>query len=356
MGAEGANPLRNKDHHLLKRGRKYSIRYDLPSDLRECYPDTVSRTVFEALGTSDKVEARKRRDQRLWELEQEWYRLRQEKRRRKSGNGTALDASSWEDWAAQVQRSGTDADHETLEYALSDTFGGQVERTLRQRGIPLSDFAAYERVAAELREAPNGARLHRALQIARGNATPISTVADEWLPTKSHLNTSSLYTYKKALAVLQERFQTIEEVTHRDAQNFIAGLLKDLNKRTVGQYLIAYRGVWKHLGRPDASMWTTEGKASPKASTDILPWNDEEYRKLLKAAETKGRRDLWLAIRIATHSGAAAQGLARLEVRDGPDGRSIYLHETKKGHRPRLIPCHPEIHEDVEEWAERPLR
>lgn len=130
--------MRNKDHHLLKRGRKYSIRYDIPSDLRDCYPGILSRTVFEALGTSDKVEARKKRDQRLSELEQEWYSLRREKRGRKNGNGAALDASSWEDWAAQVKRSGTNADQETIEYVLSDGFDELVEQTLRQRVFGVS--------------------------------------------------------------------------------------------------------------------------------------------------------------------------------------------------------------------------
>lgn len=341
--------MRNKDHHLLRRGQTYSLRYDIPTDLRECFPSMSGRTVFEALGTSDKVEARKRRDRRLRELEQDWYKLRQTKKR-----GTdASDVSTLEGWAAQVSRGGDGADIDSFYHVLSDAFGRMVEGTLRQRGIPLADFAAYEQAAIELKASPDGARLARALEIAKGKATPISTIAAEWLKTKAHLNSSSLYTYKKALAVLQEDFQTVEEVSHRDAQNFIGKLLQSLNKRTVGQYLIAYRGVWKHLGRPDVSMWSTEGKASVKASTDVLPWSDEEYLELLEAADAKGYRDLWLAIRIAAHSGAAAQGLARLDVRDGPEGRSIYLHETKKGHRPRLIPCHPEIHNDVVEWQSK---
>jgi integrase len=343
--------MRNRDHHLQLRGKKYSIRYDIPADLVDCFPGE-SRTVREALGTSDKIEARKRRDIRLRELDHKWHRLRQTKKR--SSSTDVGDVTTLESWARRVSNSDDPSDMEALDSSLSDEFGRRIEDTLRQRGIPGSDFDAYERIAKEMQDSPEGERLARAMLVAKGKITPISEIADEWLAinAKSKISSSSLYTYRKALAVLQDRFQTIEEVTHRDAKNFLFGLLQGFTKRTVGQYLIAYRGVWRHLGGVSIDMWNTAGMESAKPSNPYLPWEDDDYIALLKKAEAKGYRDMYLAIRIAAHSGAAAQGLARLDVRDGPEGRSIYLHETKKNHRSRLIPCHPEIYGDVIEWLD----
>ena len=97
--------MRNKDHHLQLRGKKYSIRYDIPTDLVDCFPSNASasrasRTVREALGTSDKIEARKRRDIRLRELDHEWYRLRRTKKH--TSTDDAGDVTTWEGWALLV--------------------------------------------------------------------------------------------------------------------------------------------------------------------------------------------------------------------------------------------------------------
>lgn len=90
--------------------------------------------------------------------------------------------------------------------------------------------------------------------------------------------------------------------------------------------------------------------AASKGSVVTVRWTEEEYQNLHSRALKKGQRDMWLAIRIAAHTGASASGLASLEIRDDEQGRSVFLNETKRDHRPRVLPCHPEIYADVKEW------
>ncbi|MEE8455253.1 MAG: DUF6538 domain-containing protein [Limibaculum sp.] len=169
--------MRNRDHHLQLRDKRYSIRYDIPTDLADCFPG-VARTVREALGTGDKIEARKRRDRRLREIEKDFDRLRQAKKRNNTSatsqapDGGTGDASSLEGWALSVSNSHDPGDMEGLDVSLADAFDRRIEDTLRQRRIPRSDFSAYEEVAREVRASPEGQRIMRALQIARGEATP----------------------------------------------------------------------------------------------------------------------------------------------------------------------------------------
>ena len=160
--------MRNKDHHLLLRGRKYYIRYDIPTDLRDCFPG-VGRTVYEALGTGDKIEARKRRDRRLRELEQGWYRLRQAKKRR-SASATGGDTNSWEGMALQVASSDDPDEHETFSYLVTEALDRLAEPYVRSLGGNHHD---YINAAEEVKKTPEGQRLMAALQIASGKATPI---------------------------------------------------------------------------------------------------------------------------------------------------------------------------------------
>jgi hypothetical protein len=46
---ENGQAMKNKDHHLQLRGQRYSIRYDIPTDLIDCFPGVTDRTVREAL-------------------------------------------------------------------------------------------------------------------------------------------------------------------------------------------------------------------------------------------------------------------------------------------------------------------
>ncbi len=325
--------MRSKDHHLKRRGNRWFIRYDVPTEVRTAYRGQPVRGIEEALGTSDKLLARRLRDRRLRELEGKWAAIRQSIRRSESTGllsptaETAVD--SYETWALQVRKGASDPHN--FETAL---------------GEALTE-------AADKDDEEDAERIYEALAIARGELTPLREIADEYLSSIEHLNTSTLSTRRKAIAILASRFATIEEIDHRKARNFLVSLMKgegSLTKRTVNQYAQAYRGVWRHLGL-DKSIWTLEGLASETKTTLRQQWSDTEYLKLLETAQNRGERDMFLAIRIAAHTGAAAQGVASAKLLDDDtDHPSIYLTETKKDHRSRKIPCHPAIRADMREW------
>ncbi len=374
--------MRSKDHHLQWRGSTWSIRYDIPADVAEFYSSNSSGrqlTRREALKTSDKGEARKRRDRRLLELDREFDQFRQQKKRMNGSSSSSGDVTSWEGWALEVRRDGGSFDEdgspsaalENLEASIDAAVDSRVDAILRERRIPTSDLEAYARVVREMKASPLGRQLSGASAIARGKATPIGAAAAQWLTTKQGdkqggttsqaVNASGMATYKKALGLLGDRFQTVEEIDHSSAQMFIHGLLLDRARGTVKQYIVAYRGLWKFLGRHrDLTMWSMEGMTAGVPTIPREMWTDEEYIRLLEGAEARGYRDMWLAVRIAAHTGASLAGVVRLEVREGrtgvagsagAEGRSLFLHETKQAHRPRIIPCHSAIYEDVVEWC-----
>lgn len=332
-------PMRTKNHHLLKRGRRWYLRYDIPKRVAHCYSERRSRTIYEALHITDEVLARSLRDKRLRELEREWLLLGQQGRAQFRPSRAQSDATS------------SEVEPRTREALLDRLREEGQEEALSYLDVPLSDASqedvgyAQERFAATER----GRELLRRIEVAQGRQTPLGPLCDEWLASKNP-TASVMYDYRKALALLCERFSTIEEVDHLAARRFLAELLKTLNRSTVQKYTTAYRGVWGLKGlRTD--QWPLRGLDSFVQSTQRATWSDDEYLRLLKGAAEKGNRQLWLAIRIAAYTGAAAQGVSGVElVEDKRDRVSIYLPETKQRRRARLIPCHETIVEDVREW------
>ena len=171
--------MRSRDHHLQWRGSTWSIRYDIPADVAEFYPSNSSgrqRTRREALKTSDKGEARKRRDRILLEKDREWDRLRQQKKRMNgssSGSGISVDVSTWEGAAIEVSRDGGSYDEdgypsaalENLEISIDAAFDNRVDAILRERRIPTADLEAYARVVCEMKASPLGRQLSGASAI-----------------------------------------------------------------------------------------------------------------------------------------------------------------------------------------------
>lgn len=329
--------MRNKDHHLQPRGAKYSLRYDIPEDVKEFYPNYKSRTRSESLKTSDIKLARQLRDIRLRELEREWAELRRLKKKRTKKVETADTVEDPENAKIVLERLQDEFDQESMVYA---------------HGIEQNDLIqAREEYAAS----SVGRELLLRIDIADGKKTMLQPACEEWLATKKK-TTSVMYDYRKALDLLCEQYRTFEEIDHRTARLFLTDLLQGKAKPTVQKYCIAYKGVWRHTGRR-FDMWSIGDMDSNIDTVVRKRWTDEEYINLLSTARTKGQRELWLAIRIAAYTGASVSGISGLEVRKSDDGLvSLYLPETKKAHRPRLIPCHEVISSDVMEWQKVSLK
>lgn len=305
---------------------------------------------MESLKVKDIQSARRKRDEKLSKLERAWDKLRQENTLREARGGSFGVFNSYREWAYAALRSEQASQIENMEMALDMKF-----EELHSQEFEPHDHSreAYLESQEDARNSPLGKELLTASRILSGEFTPIKLIADEWLLTKSDLNTSTLYKYNKAIKLLTDKFEFIEDVEFRDARNFVANLLQTLNKRTVTGYCGAYRGVWGHLGK-SGDMWSAKGISSPVKSVDVERWTDDEYLHLLGECTKQGHRDLWLAIRIAAYTGGAAQGVADLEVREDTNGRSLFLNETKRETRPRIIPCHTAIYDDVIEWQKYP--
>jgi integrase len=339
--------MRSKNHHLVMQGGSYNLRYRIPADVLHCFPQRKGPAVFEPLKVKDVQLARRLRDERLAALNRGWdaLRIKPGAATRKPGEAFA----SYEGWALAVRKERADAgDFNAAMDARLDAI--ELAATAAGRVDPWDRDAVHD----AMDDNPEARTIALATDIAEGKVTSIRQMADEWLAMKSHLNSSTLYTYRKAIDVLLKTFSTVEEIDKRKARNFAHGLMSGegaRNRHTVGQYTIAYRGVWEHVDR-DPAIWSLKGLESDKPTVRIDRWTDDEYIYLLAAAKAKRQRDMVLAIRIAAHTGAAAQGIASAQLIDGVEGRfSIHLNETKKAHRARKIPCHPAILEDVREWC-----
>lgn len=331
--------MRTKNHHLKERNGRWSLRYSIPEDVRAAYPVAKARTQEESLGTKNVVEARKMRDERLAELCAEWDRLRN---RVAEAKRTAPMRAGPLDLVETERNKEAEIDH------LLDE--------INERAMAYYEIGFHESEREALRRArdihaatPEGKEDTRRLNLLTGKWRLLRPLCDEWL-SGQHKTKSVMYDYGRALDLLCEEFEAVEEVDHLKARRFLARLLSERKRPTVQKYTTPYRGVWEMLGL-GTSCWRLKGIDTPNAATKRQPWADDEYLTLLKAAAAAGDRTMWLVVRIAAHTGASLQGLSRLEVRNEPKGcTSVYLHETKKEHRSRVIPCHPAILADVREW------
>ncbi|GHA54146.1 hypothetical protein GCM10008927_19910 [Amylibacter ulvae] len=339
--------MKNKDHHLISRNGIFHLRYDVPKDVWSGFNSDRSPSKFETLRTRDIRQARLRRDKRLAELSLIWEKSRTKNKIRSTVQRQSKNFNRYEEWAFDAVQRDQYEEIENFEIALDESFE---ELLMKPEFRPLDqDEESYRKAQEKVRASPEGKEIIQASKVLSRKLTPIRPLADEWLQTKRHLNTSTLYRYDKAISTLLNEFTYIEDVTVRKAKKFLSELLEELNPRTVKGYCGAFKGVWEQIGLP-SNIWSIKGMASSVESVVVLKWINEEYWYLLNECQKFGRDDLYLAIRIAAHTGAGTQGVARLEVRDEKHGRSLFLNETKRETRPRIIPCHPEIYRDVEVW------
>ncbi len=350
--------MKLKNHHLKQRGRKWWLRYDIPSDVRHFYPDRGSRTVEESLKTNDVVVARALRNQRLRELDAEWANKRRDqgKKDRIHHEEDFAPRDTLEEQALYIRNFGSKQDVKVFTSNLGDE---AEDIAIGLSGV--SDFSMNrDLLLQEVRETPRGKELSSATDIALGRKVPIKVLSEEWLSMNPKRNSSTLYGHRKAFELLEEKFTCVEDVSHQDGRLFLRDLLKTRAKSTVNRYASAYRGLWDHVGR-DTALWSMKGVEGEVDSVEVQPWTDEDYLQLLDAAANKlGRsnnaRKVWLAIRIAAHTGASLSGISGMQIRTIEGLPSAFLPEKKTKHRSRVIPIHEAIVEDVQEWAEDPYK
>lgn len=274
------------------------------------------------------------RDQRLKRYERLWTEKRLRNGRDVVGARMATDTLPPELVEAEIYR-----------------LGEQIDAMAARQAIGLA-FEDLEDAREEVIETLEGAELWRRIQVLRGDLTPLAPLCDAWLATKGKKSAKTLSDYRLALRLLVTEFPNKEAVTWAKARSFLARLMAEKAKPTVEKYTIAFKGVWEHNGWVfDVGMWSVKHMDSGVQRLKVKPYTDEQFVKLMDGLRDRGKRKLWLAVKIAAYSGASLSGISGMGLRGFDTGQpSLFLPETKKEWRPRVIPCHPEILAEAAEW------
>ncbi|AWB48292.1 hypothetical protein HYN69_07000 [Gemmobacter aquarius] len=275
------------------------------------------------------------RDQRLKRYDRLWTEMRLKNGKDVIGSFTAHESQTPDQIEATIDHLATQLD----DMAMKRSAGGH--------------FDDLDDAREEVIESVEGAALWRKIQVLRGDLTPLAPLCEAWLATKGKKSAKTLSDYRLALRLLVDEFPHRESVTWAKARNFLARLMGEKAKGTVEKYTIAYKGVWEHNGwATEASMWSVKNMDSAIPTLKVRSYTDDQFVKLMDGIRAKGKRKLWLAVKIAAYSGASLSGIVGMELRDWDTDRpSLFLPETKKEWRSRSIPCHPAIIADVEEWV-----
>lgn len=336
---------------MLLRGKTWQFKARIPTDLLHHYTSRSSKFIEESLRTSDVAEARKLRDVKLQRFQKLWAEMRLRDER---GNNPAPAPSfgySSEDSDMLDIREDEDSASDYLSL-LSDKIDRIAQRIATKKGMhDLED--ARDLAIAE----GEGAELWRKVQLLRGDLTPLEPYCWEWFATKSGKAHKTQIEYRRAIRILLDRFEFLEDVKHRKVKRFLHELLHENAKATVGKYATAFRGVWRYHGwRSGDSLWSISDMDSHVPEIEVRSLTDDEYLHIMGLLQGTRKRKLWLAIRIAAYTGASRSGVCGLKAEGlGTNRPTLFLPETKKDWRTRRIPCHPAIIEDVKEWCAAPL-
>lgn len=334
---------------MRQRGKTWQLKLRIPTDLHHHYVSRSSKFIEESLRTSNAADARKLRDIKLQRYDKLWQEIRLRDERGSRGQ-SRVDFDSEDSELLDMR----EEEHTASEYLghLGDKIDRIAQRIASREG--LHDLEDARDIAIQ---EGKGAELWRQVQLLRGDLTPLEPYCREWLDTKSSKAHKTLIEYRRAIRVLLDEFEFLEDVKHRKAKRFLHGLLAGNAKGTVAKYTTAFRGVWKYQGWPNGTdMWSIQDMDSKVPDIKVRSLLDDEYVRIMELLRGTRRRKLWLAIRIAAYTGASRSGVCGIRLEGADTGQpSLYLPETKREWRTRRIPCHPAILEDAREWCAAPL-
>lgn len=345
------------NHHMKLRGRVYYLRKRVPLDVRG---EAGVEWVEESLRTTDVGKARKRRDQRLAELEKEWELIK------RLGDPDDVKAAMAEgEWErsldARGQRheaapSGLDRLVSKLEYAALRW--GQKQGLVDQVGRGMDERELLERFTTETKE---GERLETQIEAFRGNL-PIDIAGERWLE-KTPLKEGTRREYRRFFKTAAERLPLPQHVDRDEARLFTQWLAEEggvdgsgYSRKTVSNHLTALSRLWGRLGL-DKSIWRDIDfeAAKPPLPRDI--WTLEETIRLLDAAKAlPGEAGVKLprVIRLALYTGERAKEIAGMRYDAENDWIVIPRDATKTDAGKRAVPCPDAIRADVKAWVADP--
>ena len=332
--------------NLKQRGKVWWLRKRVPLDVREAFG---SDFVEETLRTRDVKEARRRRDARLKQLEEEWEALRR-------GIDKSLIDLAYEDYQQSERRSVSDEDY-TFRESLIDRLQSQAVAWGQQEGL-LGDTNSSEELDDVRRrfiaETLDGQGLEAALRATRGELPLVE--AGERLFENTQLSEGTKREYRRAYKRCSQRFPFVTRVDRREVALYLQSLArgdegKPLKKKTIENIQIAMAKLWRffHL---DGSVWQQHelAVAAPQVNREV--WSLEEVKALLEASTGT---PLHSAILIALHIGARVSEIAGLQYDAEKDWLVIPREATKTDAGARVIPCPDAIRDVVKAWCSNPM-
>lgn len=332
--------------NLKQRGKVWWLRKRVPLDICEAYGREV---VEESLRTRDVKEARRRRDARLKQLEDEWQALRR-------GIDKSLIDIAYEEYQASARNPVAQDDY-TFRDSLIDHLESKAAEWGRKEGLLdcSSDTEVFDAVRGRfIAETLEGQRLDAAIRATKGELPLVE--AGERLFENTQLSEGTKREYRRAYRRCAERFPFVTAVDRREVALYLQSLArgdegKPLGKKTIENIQIAMAKLWRffHL---DGSVWQRHelAFAVPGISREI--WALEEVKTLLAAS---AGTSLHSAILIALHTGARVSEIAGLQYDAERDWLLIPREVTKTDAGARAIPCPDAIREEVVSWCATPM-
>jgi integrase len=334
---------RVKNHHLKQRGKWWHYKRRVPEDVAV---EFGKEWVEAALKTTVVEDARRQRDKLNSGLERSWQRIRDAKLRKSPAvigdGGSDLDEVANAYAAHVAERQGG---QEKNGVALADIYRDQFD-DLAEKFANGYDFEDLEEARDRAAVTPEGRRLGQLINAACGKI-PISVAGEAFL-TGAAIGTSTKRLYRRAYTVATEAdLPSPEEVTKRQAREFIQGIAKDKAAATIGNYRAGLRQLWSYLGL-DPGIWSGFRVDAGKKTKKRDIWTDDDVQKLLAQAVPKLRQ----AILIAAFTGSREIEIENMTYDPRDDLITFPVSKTVIGMR--VIPCPEAIRGVVEQWVKKP--
>jgi integrase len=332
---------RVKNRHLKQRGKWWHYKRRVPEDVAA---EFGKEWVEAALKTTVVEDARRQRDKLNSGLERSWQRIRDTSRRQSVGAAAVSGADEVAD-AYAAYRAERDEDQDTNGVSVADYYLDKFDDLAASmaNGWNTEDLdEARERAALT----PEGRRLGRLINAAQGKMT-ISAAGETFLAGAA-IGTSTKSLYRRAYTVATEaNLPSPEEVTKRQAREFIQGIAKDKAAATIGNYRAGLRQLWSYLGL-DPGIWSGFRVDAGKKTEKRDIWTDNEVQSLLVRAVPKLRH----AILIAAFTGSREIEIENMTYDPRDDLITFPVSKTVIG--VRVIPCPEAIRGVVEQWVKEP--
>ena len=189
-------------------------------------------------------------------------------------------------------------------------------------------------------------------KIATARLHPFTLIRDPWLADVPNPRTRD--DFRRALDVLMESFDNVEQVTYEKAEMFLrnVGKRKGVSTPTVRKWQTAYINLWSWCG-VKTGVWRLHRIPKTGEKLKVLSFTGEEVVMMYKTlCERNDVTSGWLkhAVWIAAHCGRRQGAIENLTYY--PDDETIRFPKMKKEEEDSIVPAHPAIRQNLIEWGD----